>query len=204
MLSSTTPLFRRQPDIFLLPHIPLLNWATLLISTLIVIDVSTVIADYHVCISRSISSQYNNATATTTTTKQKQKQHKANKLVNIAALQITIFSLLIIFLSTHLVTHLTRGIDGRMIYVLEGISRLEASHLMAYISYKTPRWIGMYHSPSVDRHQLMMKHVELLGQNTTTTNGGGEQDEEEDALKFHVRYTIGQYFVCVWCLLLPQ
>jgi hypothetical protein len=123
-------------------------------------------------------------------TTNKKKQHRANRLVNIAALEVTIVSLVLLFISTHLVRHYTTGIDGRMIYVLEGISRLEASHLMAYISYKTPRWIGVYHSPSSSMEKrLMMKHV-----------GNGV----EEALKFHVRYTIGQYFVFVWCLCLPH
>jgi hypothetical protein len=35
-----------------------------------------------------------------------------------------------------------------MIYVLEGLSRLEASILTGYISTKIPIWIGVYHSSS--------------------------------------------------------
>ena len=55
---------------------------------------------------------------------------------------------------------------------------------MAYISVKTPRWIGVYHSPERD---ICIKHV----------------GEGIEALKFHVRYSIGQYFLLVYCLLLP-
>ena len=199
-MASATPLFRK-PEIFLIPQVPILNWATLLLSTLIVIDVSTEIADYHHSImhsphynddnnnnitkTKSKKEQQHNSTKLLT---QQQQQHKAKKLVNITALQITILSLLLIYISTHLVTHYTSGIDGRMVYVLEGISRLEASHLMAYISYKTPRWIGVYHSPELGSERVLRsKHV-------------GREEE----LQFHVRYTIGQYFVFVWCLCLPH
>jgi len=38
--------------------------------------------------------------------------------------------MIFIFLSALAVTHLTRGIDGRMTLVLVGISRLEAAHLV--------------------------------------------------------------------------
>ena len=194
-MSSTTPLFRtRTPEIFLIPRVPILNWATLLISTLIVIDVATEIADYH----KSLDVHYNNNINSPKKKSKKEQQRstnltqqKAKKVVNITALQVTIFFLLSIYLSTQLVKRYTSGIDGRMIYVLEGIGRLEASHLMAYISYKTPRWIGVYHSPNLVDRKLSSKHV-----------GVGHQSEEE--LKFHVRYTLGQYFVFVGCLCLPH
>ena len=55
---------------------------------------------------------------------------------------------------------------------------------MAYISVKTPRWIGVYHSPEKQR---CIEHV----------------GEGIKALKFHVCYSIGQYFVLVFCLMLP-
>ena len=200
-MSSTTPLFR-TPEIFLIPHVPILNWATLLISTLIVIDVATEIADYH----KSLDVHYNNINNPKKKSKKEQQrstkltQQKAKKLVNITALQVTTFSLLSIYLSTQLVKRYTSGIDGRMAYVLEGISRLEASHLMAYISYKTPRWIGVYHSPKLVYRKLSSKHVGVGHQGD---DGDGTTSFEEE-LKFHVRYTIGQYFVFVGCLCLPH
>jgi hypothetical protein len=208
----STPLFQRgrTPDIFLFPQVPILNWATVLISTLIVLDVATEVVDYHQSIARS--PHYN---------KDKKKQQRACKVVNIATLQVVLISLILIYASTHLVTVLTinAGIDGRMIYVLEGISRLEASHLMAYISTKTPRWIGVYHSPSVERQ---LKHVAAGRQQEQKQQGGkqgakqeqdakgkvnNDEDTDDDdefrALKFHVRYTIAQYFLLVYCVCLP-
>lgn len=205
--SAATPLlFKRTPSIFLFPTIPILNWATVLISTLIVLDVATEIADYHDSISRSphynCRSSNSNCSKNDTVEKQhqqqqqKQKQRKACEVVNIAAIQVVIVSLLLIYISTTIVSRYTQhGVDTRMVYVLEGISRLESSHLMAYISTKTPRWIGVYHSPSIVVERRL-KHV-------AGVEGGGVEQDEFRALQFHVRYTIAQYFLLVWCLCLP-
>jgi hypothetical protein len=118
--------------------------------------------------------------------------------------------------------------DGRMIYVLEGLSRLEASILTAYISTKIPIWIGVYHSSSSSGGGAGNGGGAggKFGVATADTAAGGasgkqgekkqngkssyanNQDEEGDEdefriLKFHVRYTIAQYFLLVWCLCLP-
>lgn len=55
---------------------------------------------------------------------------------------------------------------------------------MGYISVKTPLWVGVYHSCAKNH---CIKHL----------------GEGIEALTFHVRYTIGQYFVLVFCLMLP-
>lgn len=160
------PPLLRTPDLFIIPDSSI-SWASMMIATLIVLDVSTEIGAYHSAIEHC--SKYGK---------------DAKKKVNAVALQVVVIGMALIVLSALLVTHLTIGMDSRMTLVLEGISRLEAAHLLAFISVKTPRWIGVYHSPEQER---CIKHV----------------GEGIYALKFHVRYTITQYFVLVYCLMLP-
>ena len=203
---TVVPLFQRTPDIFLFPQVPLLNLATVLISALIVIDVVTEIVDYHQSIRSSSTAYYYN---------KKKQQKKACSAVNIAALQVTITALILIYISSHIVASFTihAGIDGRMIYVLEGLSRLEASILTAYISTKIPIWIGVYHSSSgnggggngkfgvanADTNTAAGKK----GEKQSSADNEGNDEDEFRILKFHVRYTIAQYFLLVWCLCLP-
>jgi len=157
----------QTPELFMIPDTSI-SWASMMIGSLIVLDVSTELGEYHNAIQQS---------------NLKWPKH-VKRSINIAALQVVVIGMILIILSARLVINLTQGIDSRMILVLEGISRLEASSLMAYISVKIPRWIGIYHSP--EREQCI-KHV----------------GEGIDALKFHVWYTIGQYFILVYCMMLP-
>ena len=228
---TVVPLFQRTPDIFLFPQVPLISIATVLISTLIVINVVTEIVDYHQSIRSSSSAYYYLTTKNNNSyfNNNKKKQKRACNAVNIAALQVTLTALILIYISSHVVASYTihAGIDGRMIYVLEGLSRLEASILTAYISTKIPIWIGVYHSSSGGRVIGGVGKFGIAGSggggNTAaaaaavasrkqgkkpdgTFSSSNNEDNEDDGfriLKFHVRYTIAQYFLLVWCLCLP-
>lgn len=156
----------RNPELFIVPD-SLICWASMMHATLIVLDVSTELGEYHKAIQHGT------------------KWGKdAKRTINVVTLQVVGIGMFLIVVSSMLVTNLTKDMDSRMVLVLEGISRLEASILMAFISVKAPRWIGVYHSPEKEQ---CVKHV----------------GEGIEALKFHVRYTLGQYFVLVYCLMLP-
>ena len=109
----------RTPGIFMIPSSPHISWASMMITALIVLDVGTEIGEYHSAIKRSIRWG-----------KDPRVRRNACKSINIAALQVAVVGMIFIFLSALAVTHLTQGIDGRMTLVLEGISRLEAAHLV--------------------------------------------------------------------------
>jgi len=141
-----------------------------MLAALIVIDVSTQIGEYHSAVKKS--------------PKWSHDARAACKAINIVALRVVTVGMIIVVFSALIVTRLTMGMDSRMVLVLEGISRLEAAYLMAYLSVKTPRWIGVYHSPEKHRY---IQHV----------------GEGIESLKFNVRYSIGQYFALVYCLMLP-
>ncbi|KAL7554784.1 hypothetical protein ACHAWF_018323 [Thalassiosira exigua] len=167
------PQLHRTPDIFMIPDNPHISWASMMIAALIVLDVGTEIGEYHQAINRSAKWG-----------KDARTSRRIRKIVNVATMQVIAVGMASIVLSAMAVTHLTRGMDNRMTLVLEGVSRLEAAQLMGYISVKTPLWVGVYHSRAKNH---CIQHV----------------GEGIEVLKFHVRYTIGQYVVLVFCLMLP-
>ncbi len=107
----------------MIPDSPNISWATIMISALIILDVSTEIGEYHAAIKHSIKWG-----------KDARIQRQVCKTVNIVALQVAAVAMSLIFGSAMLVTHLTDGMDTRMALILEGISRLEAAHLVCCVT----------------------------------------------------------------------
>ena len=94
----------RTPDIFMIPDNPNISWATIMLSSLIVLDVSTEIGEYHAAIKHSIKWG-----------KDARVQRQVCKTVNIVALQVVAVAMSLIFGSAMLITYLTDGMDTRMV-----------------------------------------------------------------------------------------
>uniref|UniRef100_A0A7S4IM34 Uncharacterized protein n=1 Tax=Odontella aurita TaxID=265563 RepID=A0A7S4IM34_9STRA len=110
---------------------------------------------------------------------------EGRKAVFASALQSIICCWALLFASTVTVSQFTKGIDHRMVLILSGLSRLQAATFVYFISVKTPRWVGIYHSAGEKRVQAEVDEYEL------------------PALRFHVRWSVAQYFGFDFFLLLP-
>ena len=89
-----------------------------MMASLIVLDVSTQIGEYHSAVKQS--------------SKFGKDARRVCKKINILALRVVTACMILIVFSALIVTQLTMGMDGRMTMVLEGISRLEAAHLVRF------------------------------------------------------------------------
>lgn len=111
--------------LFMIPDSPYISWASMMIAALIVLDVSTQVGEYHSAV-RSSAKWGKDAPAL----------RQVRRSINVAALQVVVVGMVLVAASARLVTHLTEGIDRRMVLVLEGVSRLEASHLVRSYYYE--------------------------------------------------------------------
>lgn len=59
----------------------------------------------------------------------------------------------------------TQNLDSRMVSILSGLSRLMASVVMFFLSYKIPKWLGVYHSVGGEFGKPIGKSVTVLSFN---------------------------------------
>ena len=102
----------------MIPDNPDISWASIMIASLIVLDVSTQIGEYHTAVKQS--------------PKFGKDARRVCKEINVLSLRVVTASMILIAVSALVVTQLTIGMDSRMTMVLEGISRLEAAHLVCF------------------------------------------------------------------------
>jgi hypothetical protein len=99
-----------------------------------------------------------------------------------AVIAITV-GVLTIAITATLIGLSTRNLDTRMVSVVSGLSRFMASTVCFFISFKIPKWLGVYHSERIE-------YGEPVGKTTTV-------------LGFNVRWSLFSHFFQVYFYLLP-
>jgi len=158
----------------IIPESSQFNYATLVLSAVLVLDIAAEIGEYFRALEASAHWTYSS-----------RRLKEGRDAVTQAALHSIAFSSVFTFITATIVTLCTRDMDWRMIHVLEGSSRILAALTLAWSSVKIPRLVGIYYTASRETH------IHFVGCGNPKV------------LRFHVSYSILQYFLFILCVLLP-
>lgn len=81
-----------------------------------------------------------------------EKQEEALKAVTSSALLSSALALVMIAITAIVLYLVSKDLDGNVIKIIEGVSKVVAAIFILQLSYKLPKWLGVYAAPRKDYH----------------------------------------------------
>ena len=86
-----------------------------------------------------------------------EKQEEALKAVTSSALLSSALALVMIAITAIVLYLVSKDLDGNVIKIIEGVSKVVAAIFILQLSYKLPKWLGVYAAPRKDYHSVSIK-----------------------------------------------